>query len=479
MMKRAWSRKNMWERMPRALRHGIGRVLALLPPEMILGARFRAALRFARHAERWTRDRAVEYQTQRLREICAIAARTPYYEEIFRKARIQPDSVTPNSLSERLPFCDRNVVRDNLDRMLTVSPRNANVDYVSTGGSSGNPVWFYIGPERSAIEYAYLVASWERAGFRLGSPLITLRAEVVAPDADGLRHDYDPILRRHAYSNFHTTDADWESYRNHIATLGPCFLHAYPSSALAFVRFLRRSGKPVPRNIRGVLVGSENVYPDVRAMTETVLGCQYSSWYGHSEKLVLAAECEDCSDYHVWPTYGYCELVDDNGRTIREPGQRGEIVGTGFINRVTPMLRYRTGDFATYVGESCEACGRQQTILREIRGHRTHEVLIASDGSEFSWVSLNMHDDTFESVRQFQFLQETPGRALLRVVPTSAFRPELEKRIILSLQRKMEGRIEVQIQRVERIDLSPRGKAIYVDQRLPIGHARRTEVLTK
>ena len=368
-----------------------------------------------------------------------------------------------------LPTINRETLRAHVDEMCAVAPTSAGVDYVSTGGSSGTPLQFYIGAGRSAIEYAYLIASWQRCGYELGTPLAVFRGRVVPPDRNGLRHEYDPILRHHYYSAFHMTDADMRRYLEHVATIGPCFLHVYPSSIFALARFCRRTVFEPPRNIRGIIAESEIVYPEQRALVETVFACRYFSCYGHTEKLILAAECEHSTDYHVWPTYGYFELLDESDRPVTTRGRRGEIVGTGFINTVIPFIRYRTGDFATYVAEHCEACGRWQTIVRDIRGHRTQEVLIATDGSEIPWVALNMHDDTFARVRQFQFYQDTPGRAVLRVVPADGFGEDDRRRITANLGRKLAGRIDFTIECVDAIRLTERGKAIYVDQRIAAG----------
>ena len=201
-------------------------------------------------------------------------------------------------------------------------------------------------------------------------------------------------------------------------------------------------------------------------MVEDVFKCRLFSCYGQSEKLVLGAGCEKSDDYHVWPTYGYFELLDKDGNTVATPGQEGEIVGTGFIHTVMPFIRYRTGDMATYVGDHCEACGREHPVIRDIRGHRTQEVLITSDGSEISWTALNMHDDTFANVRQFQFMQETPGKAILRIVPSEGFNKKDINRIQMRMSTKLNGRLKFSIAKVKEIALSARGKAIYVDQRI-------------
>jgi phenylacetate-CoA ligase len=234
----------------------------------------------------------------------------------------------------------------------------------------------------------------------------------------------------------------------------------------ALARFCRRAGIRPPVNIRGIIAESEIVFPEQRKMVEEVFGCRYFSCYGHSEKLVLAAECEHSTDYHVWPTYGYFELLDDDGNPVTTPGERGEIVGTGFMNTVMPFIRYRTGDWATYVGDHCEACRREHIIIRDIRGHRIQEVLIAADGSEISWTALNMHDDTFVHVRQFQFVQERRGQAVLHIVPAGGFSAEDTGRIQRNLGRKLDGQLTFTTELVDAIPLSARGKTIYVDQRI-------------
>src|SRR5262249_46379072 len=158
-----------------------------------------------------------------------------------------------------------------------------------TGGSSGPPLGFFIGAGRSAIEYAYLVSSWERAGFRLGMRLASMRGRLVSADSNGFHHEYDPLLRQHYYSNLHMTDDNIARYLQHIRGIGDCFLHMYPSSAGALANFVRRTGMQPPANVKGILAGSENVYPEQRCMVTTTLNYPYFSWYGLTEKVVLAA----------------------------------------------------------------------------------------------------------------------------------------------------------------------------------------------
>ena len=119
-----------------------------------------------------------------------------------------------------------------------------------------------------------------------------------------------------------------------------------------------------------------------------------------------------------------------------------------------------------FVISNIEKGGSEHTLISEIWGHRNQEVLIAKDGSEISWATLNMQDDTFMHVRQFHFFQETPGQAILRIVPTDGFGEEDISRIHRNLEHKLDSRLALTIDFVEDIPLSARGKAIYVDQRI-------------
>jgi phenylacetate-CoA ligase len=436
-----------------------------VPVRWLLGARFRHWAAFLVHAERWNAECIRAYQLAELRRVLIWAAEhSAYYQRVFAARGFDPRALRDPAELMALPTINADTIREHLNEMRSLPADAPGVDVVSTGGTGGRPLRFFINADRAGVEYAHLAASWRRVGYRPGDRMAVLRGRVVRSDRRGLHHEYDPLLRHHYYSAFHLTDADLARYVADMRRRGGMYLHTYPSAIFAMARFIERVGIDPP-TLHGVIAESEIVYPEQRALVERVVRARYFACYGHTEKVVLAAECEHAGDYHVWPTYGYFELLDETGRPVTTPGQRGEIVGTGFINYVTPFIRYRTGDFATYVGPRCAACGREHPLIRDIRGHRTQEMLLLSDGSAVSWTALNMHDDTFERVTRFQFRQQAAGRAELRVVPAAGFGDADRAQILEALGRKLEGRLDIELSVVDAIEPSVRGKAIYVDQR--------------
>lgn len=466
-MKRAFSKKNLWENLPPPIKGSVGKIAGLVPPQILLGGKYREWESLVTDSDRWSQEKTEQYQLEQLKSIFMLAQeKSLYYQKSFADAGFDPKTLSSFEDLEKLPLIDKHVINGNADDLMTVPKNTPGLDYVSTGGSSGEPLRFLIGSDRSAVEFAHLAVSWFRVGYKLTTPQAVLRGAVLEQSSKGIPHFYDPLLRRHNYSNFHMNDDAMGTYMDHISKIGSCYLNTYPSSLNILVRYLNRAGRKPPKNIKGLLIGSENIYEEDRQAAEVLFGVRFFSWYGHSEKLVMAAECEKSTAYHVFPTYGYCELVDEAGKRVTTPGARGEIVGTGFINRAMPFIRYRTGDYATYVGEHCEKCGRAHLLIEDISGHNTLEMLVARDNSLIPWAACNVHGDTFEGVLQFQFKQTQAGQATLKVVPAGLVADINIPKIQQDLSAKLNGKLDFDVEVVDKIELTARGKSVFVDQQI-------------
>jgi phenylacetate-CoA ligase len=458
-MKKALSKKNLWEQTPLLIKSTLGRGLGLIPLKWLLGKSFRTNYKFVQEAQWWSLEQYKEYQLRKLREILKLAyERTKFYRRIFDNVGFNPGDFQSLDHMNKLPTIDKRRVVENLLDMCTKNIKDRNVDYQSTGGSSGTPLHFYINANRSSVEYAYLTTNWERVGYKLGMPMAVLRGRIVRPNRNGLRHEYDPIFRHHYYSNFHMSERNIKLYLEQICTIGSCMLHAYPSSAQTLAHFIAKTGIQPPKNIKGILLESESVYSDQVQDIEKAFGVKTFSSYGHSEKLVCAAQCEHTRNYHVWPTYGYIELLDNDSNPVTTPGQQGEIVGTGFINTVVPFIRYRTGDYATYVDERCAACGREHITITVIEGRWPQGGLIAKDGSVVTMTALNIHDDTFRNVGDYQYRQSTPGKATLCIIPMNYIDENEQQRILSRINKRLQGQIILDLQICTELVKTARGK---------------------
>jgi phenylacetate-CoA ligase len=466
-MKLTISKKNIWENMPGSAKKIAGYMLRIIPPEYLVGKNYRRMLEFLSSSQWWSKDEQYAYQLTETKRILSLAYdKSKFYKNVFNSIDFKPDDLKCLEDLKELPVIDKQIVIDNLEDMLTVSLDSGGIDYTTTGGTSGSPLRFYTTTKRSELELAYLNSGWGRVGYKLGDTMAVLRGRTVSKNRNGIYHEEDMLLRQNYFSSFHLDDKNIKTYLDYIRTLGPCYLHVYPSSVSALARYIARNECGPINNVKAIIAESEIVYPEQRDMVENAIGCRLFSSYGHTEKLICAAECEENTDYHVWPTYGYLELLDENGKEIKESGKIGELTGTGFINTVMPFIRYKTGDFAEYVSEQCDECGRKHILIRNIRGHRTQEVLITKSGLAISWTAINVHDNTFDEVVRFQFVQERPGHTTLNIVPSDKFNDSSHIKIKNNLYKKLTDQIEIDIRLVDKIDTTSSGKGVYVVQKI-------------
>ena len=99
-----------------------------------------------------------------------------------------------------------------------------------------------------------------------------------------------------------------------------------------------------------------------------------------------------------------------------------------------PFIRYDIGDMATQGPTHC-SCGRDGTMIRELRG-RMVDIFPLADGREmhsYDLVSLMMATEQ-ATIYQYQFVQESKDRVVLRIVP---FNPKLGIDQFAVMQRKL------------------------------------------
>jgi phenylacetate-CoA ligase len=367
----------------------------------------------------------------------------------------------PVGVLKKMPMVDKSVLRNKMDNFLSSGIDRIKFDKTSTGGTSGEPFYFNINSDRSAKEWAFMVDQWSRYGFSLASKRATFRGSKIFSGG----WEVDWLTREIKFSSFQMTDQYMNEIWPVLYSFKPDFIYAYPQTAILLTKYIEKSGKSLPASIKAFLIGSENIYKGQQEYIEGVTGCKVYMWYGHSEKLVLGGYCEYEDVYHAYPQYGYAEFINENGENAR-PGEEAEIVGTGFLNTATPFIRYRTGDYCTYLGDHCPACGRNYQIFKNVKGRWTQEVLYGHEGNPISMSAVNLHSDVFLNVFRFQFYQKELGKTVLRLMIKKEFSERDKKAIEKEFNEKFAGALIVQAEVVGEIPLTARGKYKFIDQHI-------------
>ncbi len=211
--------------------------------------------------------------------------------------------------------------------------------------------------------------------------------------------------------------------------------------------------------MRAALLASEGCAPDQRDRIARAFDARVFEMYGHSERLIMAGECEKTAIYHATPDYGVTEIVSEDGSVCSEEGQRGELVGTGLLNRSLPMVRYRTGDHATLMEPTCE-CRRHWDRFTDVEasveaGHARGQVGSRDIGDVLAGPPRGRH---IARVLRYQYYQEAPGRCVIRVMAAPGFSEADEAAILAAYRAKVGDELDMTVEVVDDIPLTERGK---------------------
>lgn len=452
--------RRLYEAAPQGVKSLAGRVYRVLPQRWRLGTEYGRFKEEALASESWSANEVRDYQVAAVRESLVAANEAAFYREKFAAAGVRPAKFEALEQLVDYPLLSKAEVLVHREAMVNPGLSAASRLYVTTGGSSGVPVGFYLqrGVSR-AKEQAYLEAQWGRCGYAPGDRVALIRGGVTSSRATGVISSYDAARDWLVLSSYHLTAQKLPEYVAALNAFKPKHLHVYPSAGLMLARLMVQHGVKLEFNMMSVLCGSEKLTPEMRAELEEVFEARVCHWYGHSERVVLAGDggagrmpegpaTGGTPILHFWPGYGFVEFGEENKEGFRE------VIGTSFHNRVMPLIRYRTGDYVRVVNDGKAAW----PCVSEVAG-RAHEFLMSGSGRRISLTAMNMHDAVFDEVLAVQFYQAAIGVVELRYVPGAGFKPERETVMRAGVLAKLGDDFTLSLSAVETVEKTSAGKS--------------------
>lgn len=117
-------------------------------------------------------------------------------------------------------------------------------------------------------------------------------------------------------------------------------------------------------NMKFLIFGAERVSPAFRDKMRELLTevganeVKIIATYASTEFKTAWIQCSESTGYHLYPDLEFVELVDPEGKRVRD-GEPGEVVYSALDWRGTLVMRYRTGDLAKGIEyDPCPNCGR-------------------------------------------------------------------------------------------------------------------------
>ena len=313
------------------------------------------------------------FQEARLREeLHYLQQHSRFYRSMFEQRHIDIAEIRCLEDLRRLPVTTKQDLQARNADFLCV-PREEIVDYVTTSGTSGDPVTFALTSgdlDRLAYNEA---SSFALAGCRPGDVLqlmTTIDRRFMAGLAYfmGARELGCGVIR----VGNGIPELQWDTVRR----VEPTTCIVVPSFLLKLVDYAEANGIDYAGCSlrRAICIGEALHTPDGalttlgRKIAARWPSLELFSTYASTEMQSSFTECECHAGCHVPVDLAIVEFLDDDDNPV-PAGLPGEVTVTTLGVRGMPLLRFKTGDICIHYDEPC-ACGRRSARLSSVLGRK-------------------------------------------------------------------------------------------------------------
>jgi len=413
-------------------------------------------LRQLRDSQYWSPERLRELQFAKLNNLLRHAWRTcPWYRMRLDEIGYTPGEVFDEISFREVPLLRKTDIQSNRETLRSNGIRAGDLIPNQTGGSTGEPLKFFVDRGRMASRLAATLRHNEWAGFRPGDRVAILwGAAQDAPHLNTLSGRLrNALLERAMWLNAVRLDeATLHGFLDEFNRRQPSIILAYAHTLFLFAQYADSVGI-TPHSPRAIITSAEFLSDHERAVIERVFRSRVYDRYGCREVSILASECEAHNGMHINAENLYVEIIRDS-RPCRD-GETGEVIVTDLDNLAMPFIRYAIQDSAEPISGAC-ACGRTLPRLR-MAGGRVTEFLVTARGDLVAGAALTIFLSTaVAGVRQMQIRQHTLGAVTFRIV---ADKTTLQEAALKSRAAEFLGSdTQVAIEYVENIPRTSSGK---------------------
>jgi len=317
-----------------------------------------------------------QFQEEKLQELMGyLSENSPYYKKVFSENKIAISDIKSLEDLEKIPVTTKDDLYKFNDDFLCVEPSEI-IDYVTTSGTTGNPVFFGLSDkdlDRLAYNEAISFACSKISKNDTIQLMTTIDRRFLAGLAYflGARKLGAGIIRVGAG----IPELQWDS----IFKFNPTYLIAVPSFLLKLIEYAEINDIDINTcSVKGVIcIGEplkEQDFSDnsLSKKIKSKWNIELYSTYASTEMSTAFAECEFQQGGHHHPELIIVEILDDQNKPVKD-GEDGELVITTLGVEAMPLLRFKTGDVVRAHHGACK-CGRNSLRLGPVIGRKKHMI---------------------------------------------------------------------------------------------------------
>ena len=327
-----------------------------------------------------SRDEIHKIQSERLvKQVRNVWDNVPMYRKKMEEKGLTPEDIKSVDDLPKLPFIEKDDLRDEYPYGLLARPLSECVRIQSTSGTTGRRVVaFYTQHDIDLWEDCCARAIVAAGGTKedvchvsYGYGLFT-----GGPGLNGGSHKVGCLTLPMSSGNT-------ERQIQFMTDLGSTILCCTPSYAAYLAESIHEKGVRDQIKLKAGIFGAEAWTEEMRHDIEEQLGIKAYDIYGLTEISGpgVAFECEEQTGIHVNEDHFIPEIINPITGEVLPDGEKGELVFTSISKEAFPLMRYRTRDICILSRKKC-SCGRTHVKMSKPLG-RSDDMLIVKGVNVF------------------------------------------------------------------------------------------------
>lgn len=327
-----------------------------------------------------SREQIRQWQSERLvKQVQNVWDHVPMYRKRMEEKGLTPEDIKSVDDLHKLPFIEKDDLRDQYPYGLLARPLKECVRIQSTSGTTGRRVVaFYTQHDIDLWEECCARAIVAAGGtdedvchVSYGYGLFT-----GGPGLNGGSHKVGCLTLPMSSGNT-------ERQIQFMTDMGSTILCCTPSYAAYLAESIAEKGVRDQIKLKAGIFGAEAWTEEMRHDIEEKLGIKAFDIYGLTEISGpgVSFECSEQTGMHVNEDHFIAEVINPKTGEVLPDGEKGELVFTSITKEAFPLMRYRTRDICILSRKKC-SCGRTHVKMTKPLG-RSDDMLIVKGVNVF------------------------------------------------------------------------------------------------
>jgi len=389
-----------------------------------------------------------------------------FYRNKMDEAGVKPEDIHGIEDLHKLPFINKDDLRDQYPYGLLGVPLSECVRIQSTSGTTGRRVVaFYTQEDIDLWDECCARAIVAAGGTKedvchvcYGYGLFT-----GGPGLNGGSHKVGCLTLPMSSGNT-------ERQLQFMTDLGSTIICCTPSYAANLGEAINERGLRDKIKLKAGIFGAEPWTEEMRHNIEESLGIKAYDIYGLTEISGpgVSFECEEKAGMHVQEDHFIPEIIDPDTGEVLPEGEVGELVFTCITKKAFPLLRYRTRDLCYLTRKKC-SCGRTHIRMHKPMGRSDDMMVVKGVNVWPSQIEAVLLNQGYQA--NYQILVDRIGNndtieVQVELTPEMAENPTMpveqrEKKIVAGLKSMLGIKVDVKVVEPKTITRSE-GKAVRV-----------------